>query len=51
MRKYYLKNSRNSTDFISKFECHDFETACKYFSIVKNLSIGDLLKIYVVVSE
>ena len=51
MKSYYLKNDRNSSDLISKFECHDFETACRYFSIIKNLSIRDLLKIYVVVSE
>ena len=51
MKTYYLKNTPNSSDFISKFRCHDFETACRYFSIIKNLSIRDLLKIYVVVSE
>lgn len=50
-KKYYLKTSRNSADFIMKIECPDFESACKYFSVVKNLNIRDLLKIYVVVSE
>jgi hypothetical protein len=51
MKTYYLKNTPNSSDFISKFQCNDFETACRYFSIIKNLSIRDLLKIYVVVSQ
>jgi hypothetical protein len=51
MKTYYLKNRVYDRDVIAKFECDDFEIACKYFSILKNLSIRDLLQIYVVVSD
>jgi hypothetical protein len=51
MKTYYLKNTPKDTDIIARFDCDDFEIACKYFSILKNLSIRDLLQIYVVVSD
>lgn len=51
MKTFYLKTSVKERDVIAKFECDDFYIACKYFAILKNLSIGDLLEIYVVVSE
>jgi hypothetical protein len=51
MKTFYLKTSVKERDIIAKFECDDFEIACEYFSILKKLSIRDLLRIYVVVSK
>jgi len=49
MRTYYLKQNYDDNDIILKFNCYEYDQACDYFSVIKNLSIYDLLKIYVVV--
>jgi len=49
MKTYYLKQTYEDNDIILKFNCYEYEQACDYFSVIKNLSIYDLLKIYVVV--
>jgi hypothetical protein len=49
MKTFYLKQIHNDIDVILKFDCYQYEQACDYFSSIKNLSIYDLLKIYVIV--
>jgi len=50
MKTYYLKQKEGDKDSLSQIKTSDYESACEYFASIKNLSILDLLKIYVVVS-
>lgn len=50
IKTFYLKQSDHSNDVILKFDSSDYFEACEYFASIKNLSLSDLLQIYVVVS-
>jgi hypothetical protein len=51
MKTFYLKQKESDKDSLSQIKTSDYQLACEYFASVKNLSIFDLLKIYVVVSK
>lgn len=49
MNTYFLKIKESDKESLLKYSCDSYDEACEYFSIIKNLEINELLRIYVVV--